>query len=209
MQFPGRRPPDLTAVSMPTVAMRRSRAIRTSFRILRAIIAGGASATYTATSLDYSGSDTTPTNAFLALDSNGSAASDSDAIETSVFDMTGLVAISAPGTYNFSVNDSDDASYLFIDGQEVASLPGSHGVQNASGTATFSAAGNYPIEVMYVNQEYNGGMGGARFQYASDFSVIGSPHTELMHLVAVPEPASLALMSFGVLGGFFVIRRRK
>ena len=93
-----------------------------------------ATAAYTATSLNYTGSDTTATNTFLGLDANGTAATDATAIHTTIFDATGFVAIPSAGTYTFGVNDRNDASYVFVAGQMIADVPGVHGGQAASRT---------------------------------------------------------------------------
>jgi len=179
----------------------------TELSALNVVIAAGPNSTFNALSLNFdaNGTDLTPTNTFLGADSNGTAASDTTPLNTTIFDMTGVLSIPEAGTYTFTAQNSDDASYILIDGQTVVSVPGSHLALTDSGTATFAAPGNYPIEVLYANQDYKNSTGAASFQYASDFSAAGDPHMELGHVV--PEPATIGLIALGSLG--LVARRRR
>ena len=160
---------------------------------------------YTATSLVYTGSDKTPTNMYIGADSNGTAASDTNAVETSVFRAAGFVNVMTPGTYKFSVTNSDDASYILVDNQLVAGVPGSHGTEAATGTVNFTKAGYYPIEVLYANQAFdNNGMpdqGGGSFTYTSDI-----PNSAFVQSVT-PEPATLGALGIAAFG--VLARRRK
>jgi len=62
-------------------------------------------------------------------------------------DITGALAVSADGTYTFTL-DSDDGSLLFIDGVLVVDNGNTHGPTAISGTATLSA-GTHPFEIQF------------------------------------------------------------
>ena len=53
-------------------------------------------------------------------------------------DITGYINVPADGSYTFGV-DSDDGSYLFIDGVLIASFPGEHAHSTHTGTVTLTA----------------------------------------------------------------------
>lgn len=73
-----------------------------------------------------------------------------------VFEHTGKIQINIIGTYTFFTT-SDDGSRLFINGQEVVNNDGAHGMQERSGTYTFSAAGRYDLRVIFA--QGGGGFG--------------------------------------------------
>ena len=73
----------------------------------------------------------------------------------SELDMSGYIAITQPGNYNFLLN-SDDSSYLFIQGQQVGSL--NH----------FSQPGLYAITIQFF--EFGGG---SRLDFTGDSLVSG------------------------------------
>jgi hypothetical protein len=70
----------------------------------------------------------------------------------SSLDISGYIAINQPGIYNFTLG-SDDNSYLTIGGQNLLSIPGC--CTTVGGSASFSAAGLYPILIQFM--EYGGG----------------------------------------------------
>jgi hypothetical protein len=70
-----------------------------------------------------------------------------------VLNINGYLAITAPGTYSFSIT-SDDGSSLTIGNTVIATDDGIHGNQTASNTVTFQAAGLYAIALDYFQ---NGG----------------------------------------------------
>jgi hypothetical protein len=64
--------------------------------------------------------------------------------------FTGFIDIPTPGTYRFSAN-SDDGFRLLIDGQMIMECNLAIFYENTSGDATFTAAGLYPLEVVYYD----------------------------------------------------------
>jgi PA14 domain len=62
--------------------------------------------------------------------------------------MTGVLFVSAPGTYSFTLN-SDDGSQLFIDTVLIVDDGGPHPPAIVSGSRTFPAAGTHRFEVQF------------------------------------------------------------
>jgi hypothetical protein len=185
---------------------------------MRASIAAanpGFQGTFRGLRLNWTGGDTTPVNMFLGADGASLTPSITHQQNTSYYDMTGFINIPAAGKYTFHTN-SDDASFVLIAGMQVVNNGTTHGGQDASGTATFSAAGLYPIEIIYSNQDFtNNGMvsqGGANLTY--DSTVPGDAgtgnHTALYSGSAVPEASGLTLAALGIAGLVgYAVRRRK
>ena len=71
---------------------------------------------------------------------------------------TGYISVPTNGLYTFFTS-SDDGSKLFIDGDEIVSNDGTHGVQERSGSITLEQ-GSYPITILF----FQGG-GGFSFSY--------------------------------------------
>lgn len=61
--------------------------------------------------------------------------------------ITGSLVVSESGSYTLTVS-SDDAAYVFVDGNLVVSEPGAHGAFPKSGSV-FLSAGNHRIEVQF------------------------------------------------------------
>ena len=108
-------------------------------------------------------------------------------------DLTSTLSVAASGTYTFNLQ-SDDGSYVFIDGTLVGSEPGAHGIYAASFTDTLSA-GNHAIEVQF----YNG------YCCGSGLELDLAEGLTLTSTTAVPEPSNtpmlvggLGLLMFGV-----------
>jgi predicted esterase len=74
-----------------------------------------------------------------------------------VIDYNAFLEIDAPGTYRFYTN-SDDGSWLYIEGALVVNNDGLHGTRAASGTYTFPSAGRYAIRVSFFEQAGNQAM---------------------------------------------------
>lgn len=119
--------------------------------------------------------------------------------------LDGYLNIANAGTYTLGTH-SDDASFLYIDGNLVVDNRNDHGLVTALGTVNLSA-GQHSIRIF---QEENGGGTGltAFFRNADNTdTILGGSF--LSTTAGVPEPASWALMlgGFGLAGA--AMRRRR
>jgi hypothetical protein len=104
-------------------------------------------------------------------------------------DITGSLEVAADNAYDFTLN-SDDGSMLYIDGGLVVNNGGVHGPTTHMGTVVLSA-GIHPFEV----------------QFFEDGNLWSGVDLSLPAGVSyVPEPATICLLSLGVLG---LLRKRR
>jgi PA14 domain len=185
------------------------------FRASIAAANPGQQATFKGLRLNWAGGDTAAVNTYMGADAASLTPNITHATNTSYWDMTGYINIPGPGKYTFHTN-SDDASFVLIAGMQVVNNGTTHGGQDRSGTATFSAAGLYPIEILYSNQDFfNNGMvsqGSGALEY--DSTVPGDAgtgnHTALYSQGTVPEASGLTLAGLGIAGLLgYALRRRK
>ena len=136
------------------------------------IAMGTPTATYTATNINYGNSnDDVPVNAFL--NTNGGTDGDSlmplitDPVGSAVFDMKGYISIpDASVTYHFGLN-ADDGTVLIL-GQSALTVidnGGDHAPQLREADVDFEAPGLYPVEILFYNDRYMGGIGGQILQF--------------------------------------------
>ena len=133
--------------------------------------------------------------------------------------ITGYIAITQAGTYTFNLG-SDDGSILYIGGQQVINNDGQHSFQTDMQQVTFSSAGLYAITLDDFEASGSAGLD----LYASNPSgacvigraancAAGTAQTGLFYsslpAAPAPEPASLWVMTTGLLGLFGVLRRRR
>jgi hypothetical protein len=142
-----------------------------SFIGLKTIRGGNPDATFTATTIDYTGDDLTPLVDWLGAD-GASVAGKPGNLDEGLLSMTGWLAITEAGTVNFTV-PSDDGNVVWIGDQIAVNNDGSHGApgDGAAGSFTFDAPGLYPIEVVWFNGDWTddaGAHGGASIQLTSD-----------------------------------------
>jgi hypothetical protein len=118
--------------------------------------------------------------------------------------LDGFLRIDAPGTtVNFALT-SDDGSILSIDGTVVVNNDGNHAPQTVTGSATFAAAGLYPLRLQFFEND-----GITVFALRAGFA--GAPvadiPTALLYTAPIPEPSPWLMLGLGLVG--LQIQRRR
>jgi hypothetical protein len=140
-------------------------------------------------------------------------------MDDGLISLTGFYAVTASGTHQFRIA-SDDGSVLKIGGVTIIDNDGSHGSPgNApNGSATFTAAGLYPVEVNYFNGDWvdpanpasHGGANIAwRLSATAAAATDASPFVATSALYPVPEPTTLVGVLIGGLVGLLAFNRRR
>jgi hypothetical protein len=114
----------------------------------------------------------------------------------------GLIAIPGPGSYTFTVS-SDDGMRLRIGGVTIVSFDGDRGFSGSTNVASFSAAGLYPIDLLYWANA--SGSSGLRLEWVRPNESVPSvvPGSSLY---LVPTPGAISVLA---LGGLIAGRRRR
>ena len=90
-----------------------------------------------------------------------------DPVGSAVFDMKGYISIpDASVTYHFGLN-ADDGTVLIL-GQSALTVidnGGDHAPQLREADVDFEAPGLYPVEILFYNDRYMGGIGGQILQF--------------------------------------------
>ncbi len=165
-------------------------------------IAGhSATGTFTADSLNYTGSDTTMLKTFLGSD--GASYSSADQIlSTGILELKGYINITSSNP-TFTTN-TDDLGSITIGGQQIVTS------NNNSATGTYTGAlGLQPIDILYTNYQYGGNTGGAHLTITENGAAI--PGSALYPASPAPEPAEVATLSMiGLgMGSLLLCARRK
>lgn len=118
-----------------------------------------------------------------------------------IFDFQGYLNVTAPGTLQFSTY-SDDGSAIFIAGQEVVNNDGTHAEMLANGSATFTQAGLYPVDLIYFNHVVptSSGSGGLQANF-------GGVH--LSQIAPAPELSGSTGLLMGMFGLGMLGRRAR
>jgi hypothetical protein len=178
---------------------------------------------FRATVFDYpGGSDSTPPTTFLGADGASMNPQYTSPMYSSIYRFRGFVNVSSSETLagqpdmaiQFRTN-SDDGSAVYIAGLQVVNNDGQHAAQDRDGIAHFTAAGLYPIEIQYFNDEYNNDTGGANVTIRStigtndpaNLAVLSS--ASMFQVVPVPEPGTLLLCGMGVIALAMTRHRRR
>lgn len=188
---------------------------------------GGPTATFTTTEVcfpDCAGtsiSDSNTMTTFLnghASNFSYTSASQPTSIDHSAITLTGYIAITQTGTYNFNLG-SDDGSQLTIGGQTVVNTDSDHGFTFVGSDATFTQTGLYAISLQYFEDSGSTGLDlfaknpngtcviGLASNCASGSAATGLFYS-LLPTTATPEPASILLFGAG-LGGLAWARHHR
>ena len=135
------------------------------------IAMGTPTATFIAMTLNYGNSnDDVPVQVFL--DTNGGTDGDTlmplitDPVGSAVFDMKGYFSVTDTSfLYHFGLN-SDDGSLLTLGQSGITAInnDGDHAPVLKEADIEFEAPGLYPIEIVFYNDRYMGGIGGQILQ---------------------------------------------
>jgi hypothetical protein len=182
--------------------------------------------TFQATLFDYPGPgnttiDSTPPTTFLRADGASMNPQYTSPMYSSIYRFLGFINVTTnqtlPGQPNMAIQfrtNSDDGSALSIAGIQVVNNDGQHGAQDRDGIARFTAAGLYPIEIVFFNDEFNNSTGNVNLTVRStigsnDPAALGILPSASMFVSAVPEPGTLLLCGVGVLGMAVARRMRR
>jgi hypothetical protein len=188
---------------------------------------GGPTATFVSSTVcfpDCAGtsiSDSSTMTQFLNGHTNSfsyTSANQPTSIDHSAITLTGYIAITQTGTYNFNLG-SDDGSALSIGGTSVINNDSDHSYSVAGGAATFTQTGLYAISIQYFEDSGSTGLEfygsdptGACVVGRSSNCANGSASSTLLYSslpsTPAPEPASILIFGAG-LGGLAVVRRRR
>jgi hypothetical protein len=124
---------------------------------------------------------------------NSTGSNDGSSFETAKF--VGSFSLASSGVVNFAVN-SDDDTFVYLNGILIGQNPGIHGVTNVNFAANANSGSN-TLEIFYADREQTG----AFLSVTADVA--------LTAVSDVPEPSTWAMMILGFAGVGFMAYRRK
>jgi len=165
--------------------------------------ASEAGITGSANGFGYSAHDTDSARDFLQVGGDGASyAGPTTTLGDGIFDFQGYLNVTSPGTLQFSTF-SDDGSVLFIGGQQVVLNDGVHADTMVNGSATFTQAGLYPLDLIYFNHVVPSSSGSGALEAS-----FGGAH--LAQLAPAPELSGSIGFCVGLLGlGALGLRARR
>jgi MYXO-CTERM domain-containing protein len=125
---------------------------------------------------------------------NGTGPNDANGYQGAI--ISGTFTLPATESVTFTLG-SDDDSFLYVDGTNIAQLGGIHGIANINPTTSTLTAGAHTFNLFYVDRQQTGA--GLNF----------SLNTQGLTVTPTPEPASSSLLATAVLGLGLVVRRRR
>ena len=158
--------------------------------------------------LNYNGNDMTPFKTFLGADAAGTAASDSNAVQTTYMDYAGYLKVSTGGNYTFALGATDDAAFFFMGGGTapgVSTLLLAANFHSSSLLSTFSnplvlhlpSAGYYPIELFWENQSCGSCGASLRFTISGPGSISLLTGSTIGFFERLPSLAEIDAASHG------------
>jgi hypothetical protein len=127
---------------------------------------------------------------------SGTGNNDGTYFETAL--LTGVFNLAAPSTIAFNLQ-SDDDSFIYVDGTLIGQNPGIHGVTGTDFTSGTLGVGGHNIEIFYADRENTGAF--LSVSLDSTGITVTPP--------GVPEPATWGLMLVGFGGLGAMMRRRR
>ena len=171
---------------------------------------------FTATNFEKLGNDLTPIQEWLNADA-ASFTGTNHMLDDGIAQFTGFLKITEPGDVVFHT-PSDDGTKLTIGGEVVILNDGSHGEPGPApdGTATFTAPGTYPVELVWWNGNWTdpanpASHGGANLHWTTDGGgglvggVMANNLAALYPTNPIPEPAAVGA---GILAAGMLCLRR-
>ncbi len=126
---------------------------------------------FVSTNVNYTGNDLTPIVEWLAGDGASFQGNEGN-LDDGMVQLRGLIDITSAGWHDFN-SSSDDGSVIRVGNQVVVNNDGGHGAPGPApdGSAFFTKAGLYPIEVNWFNGDWTndaGDHGGANIHLTMD-----------------------------------------
>ena len=162
---------------------------------------------FVSTNVNYTGNDLTPIVEWLAGDGASFQGNEGN-LDDGMVQLRGLIDITSAGWHDFN-SSSDDGSVIRVGNQVVVNNDGGHGAPGPApdGSAFFTKAGLYPIEVNWFNGDWTndaGDHGGANIHLTMDGEALEGLLTTPWRKASLAQPGqgragALANDSSGIL----------